>query len=170
MRRRVECGMWEISCPDRRRRTLQIRDQASNGALLPLKPIPSPSRPSGRRSPPRSWRRRRAILADDEWLATRARRVAETAPISIYEVHLGSWRRKPEEANRPLSYRELAELLVGYVRDMGYTHVELPADQRAPVRRFMGYQPTGLYAPTSRFGSPDDFRALIDALHQRASA
>jgi 1,4-alpha-glucan branching enzyme len=91
-------------------------------------------------------------------------------PISIYEVHLGSWRRKPEEGNRWLSYRELAEVLPAYVRDLGFTHVEfLPASEH-PFDGSWGYQPTGLFAPTSRFGSPADFAALIDACHRAGLA
>jgi 1,4-alpha-glucan branching enzyme len=85
------------------------------------------------------------------------------APISIYEVHLGSWRRKGR--NRWLSYRELAEQLPAYARDMGFTHVELLPVSEHPFDGSWGYQPTGLFAPTSRFGSPADFVALVDACH-----
>ncbi len=88
---------------------------------------------------------------------------ARQAPISIYEVHLGSWRRK--EGNRWLTYRELAEQLPGYVRDMGFTHVEFLPVSEHPFDGSWGYQPTGLFAPTSRFGSPADFAALVDACH-----
>jgi 1,4-alpha-glucan branching enzyme len=88
---------------------------------------------------------------------------ARHAPISIYEVHLGSWRRK--DNNRWLTYRELAEQLPGYVRDMGFTHVELLPVSEHPFDGSWGYQPTGLFAPTSRFGSPADFAALVDACH-----
>jgi 1,4-alpha-glucan branching enzyme len=86
-----------------------------------------------------------------------------SAPISIYEVHLGSWRRKGN--NEWLSYRELAEQLPSYVRDLGFTHVEFLPINEHPFDGSWGYQPTGLYAPTSRFGSPADFAALIDACH-----
>ena len=88
---------------------------------------------------------------------------ARQAPISIYEVHLGSWRRK--EGNRWLTYRELAEQLPGYARDMGFTHVEFLPVSEHPFDGSWGYQPTGLFAPTSRFGSPADFAALVDACH-----
>ena len=91
---------------------------------------------------------------------------ALSAPMSIYEVHLGSWRRKPEDGNRWLTYRELAETLPAYVADMGYTHVELLPVAEHPFDGSWGYQPTGLYAPTSRFGTPADFVLLIDALHK----
>jgi 1,4-alpha-glucan branching enzyme len=91
-------------------------------------------------------------------------------PISIYEVHLGSWRRRPEEGNRWLSYRELAELLPAYARDLGFTHVEFLPVSEHPFDGSWGYQPTGLYAPTSRFGSPADFAALVDACHRAGLA
>jgi 1,4-alpha-glucan branching enzyme len=88
------------------------------------------------------------------------------APVSIYEIHLGSWRRRIEEADRWLTYRELAEELPAYVRDMGFTHVEFLPVAEHPFDGSWGYQPTGLFAPTSRFGSPQDFLALIDACHR----
>ncbi len=88
-------------------------------------------------------------------------------PISIYEVHLGSWRRNPLEGNRPLSYRELADELADYVADLGFTHVELMPVMEHPFAGSWGYQVTGYYAPTSRFGTPDDFRYFVDRLHQR---
>jgi 1,4-alpha-glucan branching enzyme len=86
-------------------------------------------------------------------------------PISIYEVHLGSWRRRPEESNRWLTYRELAEVLPAYAADMGFTHVEFLPVMEHPFDGSWGYQPTGLYAPTSRFGAPADFAHLVDACH-----
>ncbi len=88
------------------------------------------------------------------------------APMSIYEVHLGSWRKKGEHGEYWLTYRELAEQLPAYAADMGYTHVELLPVTEHPFDGSWGYQPTGMYAPTSRFGSPADFVALIDALHK----
>jgi 1,4-alpha-glucan branching enzyme len=88
------------------------------------------------------------------------------APISIYEVHLGSWRRQPHEGNRWLSYQELAGALPAYARDLGFTHVEFLPITEHPFDGSWGYQPTGLFAPTSRFGSPADFAALIEACHR----
>ena len=88
-------------------------------------------------------------------------------PVSIYEVHLGSWRRKPEDANRPLSYRELAPQLADYVGEMGFTHVEFMPLAEFPFDGSWGYQVTGFYAPTHRFGRPEDFAWLVDHLHQR---
>jgi 1,4-alpha-glucan branching enzyme len=88
------------------------------------------------------------------------------APISIYEVHLGSWRRNADEGGRWLSYRELAEQLPTYARDLGFTHVEFLPVTEHPFDGSWGYQPTGMFAPTSRFGSPADFAALIEACHR----
>jgi 1,4-alpha-glucan branching enzyme len=92
------------------------------------------------------------------------------APISIYEVHLGSWRRHPEDGNRWLTYRELARDLPPYAADLGFTHVEFLPIMEHPFDGSWGYQPTGLYAPTSRFGSPADFAALVDACHRAGLA
>jgi 1,4-alpha-glucan branching enzyme len=103
--------------------------------------------------------------ADEEWMATRARRSALDAPISIYELHLGSWRRNVEDGNRPLTYLELAGQLPGYAVENGFTHVELLPIMEHPYTGSWGYQTTGYFAPTSRFGTPQDFMALVDALH-----
>lgn len=92
------------------------------------------------------------------------------APISIYEVHLGSWRRNAEEGNRWLTYRELAAQLPAYVSDLGFTHVEFLPISEHPFDGSWGYQPTGLFAPTSRFGSPADFAFLVDACHRAGLA
>ncbi len=103
---------------------------------------------------------------DSDWLRDRHKVNSLGAPFSIYEVHLGSWRRMPEENKRPLTYRELAQSLPGYVRDMGYTHVELLPVMEHPFYGSWGYQTLGYFAPTSRYGTPQDFMALVDALHQ----
>ncbi len=103
---------------------------------------------------------------DSDWLRDRHKVNSLGAPFSIYEVHLGSWRRVPEENKRPLTYRELAQSLPGYVRDMGYTHVELLPVMEHPFYGSWGYQTLGYFAPTSRYGTPQDFMALVDALHQ----
>jgi 1,4-alpha-glucan branching enzyme len=97
---------------------------------------------------------------DEAWMASRPERQTISAPISIYEVHLGSWRKG-------LSYRELADRLPDYVAEMGFTHVELMPVAEHPYGGSWGYQITGYYAPTARFGAPDDFRYLVDRLHQR---
>jgi 1,4-alpha-glucan branching enzyme len=102
---------------------------------------------------------------DGAWMAERAGRQALAAPVSIYEVHLGSWRRVPEEADRSLSYREIAEPLAAHVRKLGFTHVELMPVTEHPYYGSWGYQTTGYFAPTSRYGTPQDFMYLVDHLH-----
>jgi len=104
---------------------------------------------------------------DDEWLTSRAMVDQLRSPISIYEVHLGSWRRNTLDGNRSLNYLELADELGDYVRDLGFTHVELMPIMEHPFAGSWGYQVTGYYAPTSRFGSPDDFRTFVDRLHAK---
>ena len=104
------------------------------------------------------------VWGDEAWMERRGNWDWQHAPMSIYEVHLGSWKRHPD--GRFYSYRELAEHLVPYVRDMGFTHVELMPVSEHPLDESWGYQTTGYFAATARFGSPDDLRALIDAFHQ----
>ncbi|HSC07779.1 MAG TPA: 1,4-alpha-glucan branching protein GlgB [Steroidobacteraceae bacterium] len=104
---------------------------------------------------------------DAEWMQHRARANALAAPWSIYEVHLGSWRRVPEDNNRALTYRELAHALGDYVVEAGFTHVELLPVMEHPFYGSWGYQVTGYFAPTSRYGTPQDLMYLIDHLHQR---
>ena len=104
---------------------------------------------------------------DREWLQQRIRRDAAGSPISIYEVHLGSWRRVPEAGNRSLSYREIAPQLADYISRMGFTHVELLPMTEHPFYGSWGYQTTGYFAPTSRYGTPQDFMYFVDYLHQR---
>ncbi|MEW6221258.1 MAG: 1,4-alpha-glucan branching protein GlgB [Thermodesulfobacteriota bacterium] len=103
---------------------------------------------------------------DEAWLRRRRQVNALDAPVAIYEVHLGSWMRVPEEGNRWLSYRELAPRLAAYVAEMGFTHVELLPVSEHPFDGSWGYQTVGFFAPTSRFGSPQDFMFLVDTLHQ----
>ena len=109
----------------------------------------------------------RRAWGDQAWMAERGRRHALGEPLSVYEVHLGSWRRVPEEGNRFLSYRELAARLADYVTAMGFTHVELLPVMEHPFYGSWGYQTIGYYAPTRRYGEPDDFMAFVDHLHQR---
>ncbi len=108
----------------------------------------------------------RHVWHDQTWLAERARRQALDAPVAIYEVHLGSWMRVAEENNRMLTYRELAERLVDYVKNAGFTHLELLPVMEHPLDESWGYQTTGLFAPTSRHGTPEDFMYFVDYCHQ----
>ena len=103
---------------------------------------------------------------DKAWTEKRMQANALDAPMSCYELHLGSWMRVPEEENRWLTYRELAETLIPYVKDMGFTHVEFMPVSEHPLDMSWGYQTTGYFAVTSRFGTPEDFMYLVDKLHQ----
>ena len=103
---------------------------------------------------------------DAEWMRTRREHNKSDAPISIYEMHLGSWMRVPEEGNRSLSYRELAPKLAAYVKELGFTHVEFMPVMEHPFFGSWGYQVTGYYAPSARFGTPQDFMYLVGYLHQ----
>jgi len=105
--------------------------------------------------------------SDHDWMQNRDRRNSLHAPLSIYEVHLGSWMRVPEEHNRPLTYRETASRLADYVQRMQFTHVELLPVMEHPFYGSWGYQTTGYFAPTARYGTPQDFMYLVDYLHQR---
>jgi 1,4-alpha-glucan branching enzyme len=167
MRLRQGAGIWEIFIPGLRPdHTYKYEILGADGVLLPLKTDPYAER--AERTPATAtivtapshhgW-------SDTEWIETRWRRNDRHAPISIYEAHLGSWRRNAGEGNRYLTYRELAEQLVPYVRDMGFTHLELMPVSEYPFDGSWGYQPIGLFAPTSRFGTPDDFRAFVEACH-----
>ena len=157
-------GVWELFVPgvlEGARYKFELLD--GRGRLLPFKADPVGQFHQG---PPgnasivyRSGYRWR----DDDWMRQRAAWQGLDRPISIYEVHLGSWRR--HEDGGWLSYRELAERLVAYVKDMNFTHVEFLPITEHPFDGSWGYQPIGMFAPTQRFGEPDDFRYLVDRLH-----
>ena len=159
-------GLWEIFIPgvgDGEKYKFELLDRS--GHLLPLKndPFghyhePPPGNASIVFTSGHQW-------SDSQWMQRRAEGPELDRPISIYEVHLGSWRRRPEDGNRCLSYRELADELVGYVADMGFTHIELLPVSEHPFDGSWGYQPIGMYAPTQRFGNPDDFRYFVDRCH-----
>ena len=104
--------------------------------------------------------------SDHEWMQQRGQLQGNARPMLIYEMHLGSWRRPADHPNRFLSYRELTAELVPYVRDLGFTHIQLLPPMAHPLDASWGYQVSGYYAPTTRFGPPEDFMALIDACHQ----
>ena len=166
MRRRRECGVWELFVPALVPGELYKYEILGADGTVALKADPlaqAAERPPGTASiipsPTRhAWQ-------DRAWLAERAARNDRHAPISCYEVHLGSWQRNLAEGGRYLSYRELGEQLVPYVRSMGFTHIELLPITEYPFDGSWGYQPISLYAPTSRFGIADDCRAFIDVCH-----
>ncbi len=106
------------------------------------------------------------IWGDSEWMQSRPAYDPIHGPMTVYEVHLASWMRVPEEGNRPLTYREIAPRLVAHAKRLGFTHIELLPIAEHPYDRSWGYQGTGYFAPTSRFGTPDDFRYLVDHCHQ----
>jgi len=118
------------------------------------------------KSASRVWYNEGYTWLDQEWMTRRGASHALDAPISIYELHLGSWKKKPEEDRRSLTYTELAHDLARYVRDMGFTHVELMPVMEHPFDGSWGYQTVGYFAPTSRYGTPQDFMFLVDVLHQ----
>jgi 1,4-alpha-glucan branching enzyme len=168
MRKRHAGGFWEIFVPSLRPGQLYKYELLGpDGELLPLKADPhaeQAERPPGTASvvapPPRH------LWQDGAWMGERWRHNDRAAPIAIYEVHLGSWRRNLAREGRYLSYRELADQLVPYVADLGFTHIEVMPVTEFPFDGSWGYQPISLFAPTSRFGSPDDFRAFVDACHR----
>ncbi len=120
--------------------------------------------------PPRSasvvWDLDNYKWGDTEWMASRHARHKIDSPISVYEVHLGSWMRNPHEGDRWLTYRELAPLLSAYVKDLGFTHIELMPITEHPFDGSWGYQTIGYFSPTSRFGTPQDFMFFVDAMHE----
>ena len=157
-------GFWEIFVPEAEPGDkYKYEIIAPDGRMLPLK-----SDPLAFAAEPRP--RTASIVVDLDAVprpqAAPANVNALNAPISIYEVHLGSWRRRTHEGGRWLSYRELAKELPAYACDLGFTHVEFLPISEHPFDGSWGYQPTGLFAPTSRFGTPADFAALVDACHR----
>ena len=166
MRRRGATGVWETFIPGLGEgATYKYEVLGRHGAPGPLKADPVGF---GSEHPPANAsvvRRIGGEFHDAEWMAGRAARHSIDAPISVYEVHLGSWRRAP--GDRMLSYLELAEQLVDYVADMGFTHIELMPISEYPFDGSWGYQPVGMFAPTIRHGTPGEFRALVDAAHRK---
>ena len=167
MRRRGATGVHEIFLPglgDGTTYKYEIID--SHGNMMPLKADPVGF---GAELPPRTASVVRDLegfeWSDAGWLSKRGAKHKIDQPISIYEVHLESWRRVPEDGNRSLSYVEHASMLVDYARDMGFTHIELTPVSEYPFGGSWGYQPVGLFAPTSRFGTPQEFRQFVDACH-----
>ncbi|MDZ7288332.1 MAG: 1,4-alpha-glucan branching protein GlgB [candidate division KSB1 bacterium] len=167
MRLHPGVGVWEIFIPGLGEGELYRYEIKTQHGVLRIKTDPyafrMELRPSNasivQRIDDFSWH-------DEKWLEQRRSTFLLERPLAIYEVHLGSWRRKVEENNRHLNYRELAHELVPYVTDMGFTHVELLPVMEHPFDPSWGYQVTGYYAPTARYGAPEDFAYFVDYLHQ----
>ena len=164
-------GVWEIFLPGVAIGALYKYEVLSRAGarLLKADPYAMASEPPPRTAsvvhglPARPWDD--AAGEERAWMAARGARNDRRAPIAIYEAHLGSWRRRGDEGNRYLTYRELADELVPYVADMGFTHIEVLPVSEHPFDGSWGYQPTALYAPTSRFGTPEDFQAFVARCH-----
>ena len=167
MRKLIGSGVWELFLPGIKQGAhYKFEIRAQTGALL-LKSDPFAFfNQHGKSTASLVYDLERYGWNDGGWMESRRTRNWPSSPISIYEVHLGSWRRKAEEGNRHLSYLELAETLLPYVLEMGYTHIELLPVAEHPFEGSWGYQVTNYYAPTSRFGTPDEFRHFIDKCHQ----
>ncbi len=168
MRLRGNSGVWEIFIPELKEGMIYKYEIRSRLGELPfLKADPYAFEAELR---PKSG----SVVAtlegygwnDDAWMKARGRREWLAAPVSIYEVHLGSWRRASEENNRWLSYREIADQLIPYVKQMGFTHIELLPVMEHPFDASWGYQTIGYFAATSRYGTPKDFMYLVDRCHQ----
>ena len=167
MRRLLGAGVWELFLPgitEGAHYKFEIRTQT--GALL-LKSDPFAFfSQHGTSTASLVCNLERYKWSDGDWIESRRKKDWPRSPISIYEVHLGSWQRKTGEENRQLSYLELAETLLPYVLEMGYTHIELMPIAEHPFEGSWGYQVTQYFAPTSRFGTPDECRHFIDKCHQ----
>ena len=161
-------GIWETFVPDvgdGERYKYEIRSRVDGARLQKADPFGFffESDASGAAI---VWDLNRYTWRDTAWMEGRRQQNGWLdRPVSIYEVHLGSWKRVPERGNAPLTYREMAQQLVPYVKEMGYTHIELMPVMEHPFAGSWGYQVTGFFAPTSRFGPPEDFKAFVDECH-----
>src|SRR6266540_1870461 len=165
MRKLLSAGVWELFLPGITQGAhykFEIRTQ-TGAVLLKSDPFACFNQP-GKSTASLVYDLERYTWNDAEWMEARQKKNWPQSPISIYEVHVGSWRR--QEGNRQLTYLELADTLLPYVLEMGYTHIELLPIAEHPFEGSWGYQVTNYYAPTSRFGTPDEFRYFIDKCHQ----
>jgi len=166
MRRRVELGVWEIFLPAVGYGAHYKFEMLGADDRLVLKSDPFAFFSQNRESTASMTYDLDAYQwSDAEWMKARPKRTPWRDPMSTYEVHLGSWARMPDEGDRPLTYLEMAERLPAYVADLGFTHVELMPVTEFPYDPSWGYQVGSYFAPTSRYGTPDEFRVLIDAFH-----
>ncbi len=159
-------GVWEIFIPDLQPGALYKYEIRSQGGLPFLKADPYAFYTEVPPATSSIVYQSTYQFQDEDWIKRRAGGEHWRRPLSIYEIHLGSWRRVLEEDNRPLKYRELAPVLADYVREMGFTHVEFLPLKEHPFGGSWGYQVSAYYAPSARYGTPDDFRFLVDYLHQ----
>jgi 1,4-alpha-glucan branching enzyme len=164
--RRRESGVWEIFLPGVRLGTIYkyfVRSRIFGVSTLKCDPYGFASE-----KPPKQgtiiWDLKQYQWRDDEWLARRASTNWLESPVSMYEVHLESWMKRPD--GEPLSYREMADKLIPYAVSMGYTHIELMPPMEHPYSGSWGYQVVGYFAPTARFGTPDDFKFFVDECHR----
>ncbi|MCX6995833.1 MAG: alpha-amylase family glycosyl hydrolase, partial [Kiritimatiellaeota bacterium] len=167
MQHRGSSGLWELFIPELQAGDIYKFEIKSRGGYLVQKADPyafsSELRP---KTASRVWNLRGYSWNDADWLDRRRRTNWHEQPLSVYEVHLGSWRREPEPRGRWLTYRELADQLVPYVQELGFTHIELLPVSEHPLDGSWGYQTSGYFAPTARHGTPDDFAAFVDRCHQ----
>ena len=167
MRNRGNTGIWELFMPDHVEGELYKFEIKTHSGDVLVKTDPygfhyemRPSTASIVYNP------KGYIWNDQEWMATRYTKNSQESPVNIYEVHLGSWMRVPDDNNRWMTYREFADKLIPYVKWLGFSHIELLPVAEHPFDGSWGYQVTGYYAPTSRFGSPNDFKYFVDRCHQ----
>ena len=168
MRAMGSSGVWEIFIPGLQDGVKYKYEVRAKDGTLHLKTDPYATYFE---SPPHNASITRRVdgvyrWQDGDWMQRRAKVDWVKSPVSVYEVHAGSWKRCEEEGGRPLSYRELAVELVQYVKDLGYTHVEFMPLAEHPFTGSWGYQVTGFFAPTHRYGTPEDFMFLVDQFHQ----
>jgi 1,4-alpha-glucan branching enzyme len=167
MRKRVESGIWEIFIPgvgEQAHYKFELRN-CFGQIVLKGDPYAFYSQ-HGLQTASLVFNLERFTWSDREWMEARRTRQWHKEAVSVYEVHLGSWARVPEENDRYLSYREFSDRLIKYVKEMGFTHIELMPVAEHPFDGSWGYQITGYYSPTSRYGNPDEFREFVDLCHQ----
>ena len=169
MRLRHPCGVWELFVPNARAGQFYKYEVKTVPPRFVFRSwFPVPSRPNGGRAWLQSFQIPRPTGgATAPGCRCAKQRDALHAPLAIFEVHLGSWRRKPEEGARCLTYAELAEELPTYAKELGFTHVEFLPVSEFNFEGSLSYHPIALYAPTDRFGTPGDFRLLVDRFHQK---
>jgi 1,4-alpha-glucan branching enzyme len=169
MRRLGETGIWECFVPGLEqgaRYKFHIGSRLGRSTAWKADPYAFYAEaPPGTAS--RVWDLSGFDWTDHAWQAQRVQRQGHDRPLSVYEVHAGSWRRVPEEGNRPLTYRELAHQLAPYVKELGFTHMELMPITEYPADQSWGYQVTGYFAPTARYGTPQDFMYFVNYCHQQ---